>query len=635
MSAPLVTAEFAGRYVAEGPLGSGGQATVYRGTDRQTGRPVAIKLMSEADGQDTAAMARFQREAAILASIRSPHIVQLLAHGIDRGTPFIVLEYIEGQSLSGVLRDGPLTLDQCHRLVSQLLRALDEVHQRGVLHRDIKPSNIMLRTESGRFDAKLIDFGLARPVQTGLGAKVTSTGIVPGTAAFMAPEQLFDERLDQRTDLFAVALVALYALSGSEHARRWQGGAIASVLVEDPPPALPPGVPAGRLATVIQRMGAPAQSGRFPSARAALNALGGQSAASPDVALPTPAETLDGRGPRRTALLVVTSVALGVSVGLLAVTEPSQPIRTPPVRKAPQPTPLATAPPAREADLGLATRDGGDTDVAQLSTKSVGCAATLNVSNEGPWFEGVSLPNTIVPGYDHGSPAPAVILFHDAAQTGVTLYEKSGLASGADERGAIIAMPRAGRYAWDLRTDIPAFLAGWDELLASACIDLTRVYAFGFGHGGPMAEAIACDVQAAAIATVDYRGDSSYACERAVPHIHFEGDKNKWLPSSQWEPCTPPVLFPAFTAQREDYEAVWIERNHCEAAPLPYSVDGAATCRTWSCKRPFASCVVDGGRGFIGSTKRHFARGLRRDCDGPRPTFDTAAHMWRFFDEFP
>ena len=155
---PLESGTRLGAYVITGPIGAGGMGEVYKATDTRLDRTVAIKVLPSELAQDPGRRERFEREARAVSSLNHPHICTLHDIGSENGIDFLVMEHIEGETLTDVLRKGALPLERALRAGTQLADALDKAHRQGVVHRDVKPGNIML-TSSG---VKLLDFGLAK-----------------------------------------------------------------------------------------------------------------------------------------------------------------------------------------------------------------------------------------------------------------------------------------------------------------------------------------------------------------------------------------------------------------------------------------------------------------------------------------
>ncbi|HEY5623283.1 MAG TPA: protein kinase, partial [Gammaproteobacteria bacterium] len=211
-----------GAYEITGEIGAGGMGVVYRATDTTLGREVAIKTLPEALAADADRLARFEREAKLLAALNHPNIAVIYGLEESNGTRCIAMELIEGQTLEERLEDGSLSVDDALRLALQIAQALEAAHDKGVVHRDLKPANVMI-TKDGL--VKVLDFGLAKAFgddagQSELGQSpalslaMTQQGIVLGTASYMSPEQASGQATDQRADVWAFGVVLFEMLSG-------------------------------------------------------------------------------------------------------------------------------------------------------------------------------------------------------------------------------------------------------------------------------------------------------------------------------------------------------------------------------------------------------------------------------------
>jgi serine/threonine protein kinase len=230
-----------GSYEILGTLGTGGQGEVYKATDTRLGRLVAIKVLHAAFYEQAEFRQRFEREAQTVAALNDPHICTLYDIGQHDGMNFLVMEFLEGETLAARLTRGALPLDDALRIAIQISDALDKAHSLGVTHRDLKPGNIML-TASG---AKLMDFGLAKrrePVDPGMsskaptaGANLTQQGALLGTVQYMAPEQIEGEEANPRTDIFAFGMVLYEMISGARaFSGKSQASLMASILHHQP-----------------------------------------------------------------------------------------------------------------------------------------------------------------------------------------------------------------------------------------------------------------------------------------------------------------------------------------------------------------------------------------------------------------
>ncbi len=210
-------AVLAGKYALERKLGQGGMGAVWRAEHVQLRSPVAIKLIDEQIAQNPEALGRFLREAQAAAALRSPHVVQILDHGTDRGVPYIAMELLEGESLADRLaRVGSLPPAYVANLMIELARAIGKAHELSIVHRDLKPDNIFLVKNDEVEVTKVLDFGIAKATN-GIGAVSgeTRTGAILGTPHYMSPEQAEGTKLvDHRTDLWALGVIAFECLLG-------------------------------------------------------------------------------------------------------------------------------------------------------------------------------------------------------------------------------------------------------------------------------------------------------------------------------------------------------------------------------------------------------------------------------------
>jgi tetratricopeptide (TPR) repeat protein len=231
---PLAAGSKFGVYSILGPLGSGGMGEVYRAFDTRLGREVAVKTLPEAFSGDPERLARFEREARMLAALNHPSIAAIYGLEEADGVRFIVMELVPGETLSEKLSHGPLPLDEALKVARQIADALEAAHERGVIHRDLKPANIKV-TPEGR--VKVLDLGLAKVFDaksTGsspdlslsptLVSDGTQPGVILGTAEFMSPEQARGKPVDKRTDIWSFGCVLYELLTG----RRIFGGETAS-----------------------------------------------------------------------------------------------------------------------------------------------------------------------------------------------------------------------------------------------------------------------------------------------------------------------------------------------------------------------------------------------------------------------
>jgi len=213
------TAPLLSRRYELGPLlGRGGMSEVYRAYDRRMHRAVAVKVL-RADLADETTVRRMAIEAQILARLEHPHLVRVHDAGSDAGQCFIVMELVEGSTLYDMIRRGPVPPGQVAQLGSQLADALAAIHLAGFVHRDVKPANVLLTQQGGEhlgtssLFARLTDFGIARIVD---GTRLTSTGLLMGTAPYLSPEQVLGAHVGYPSDVYALGLLLLECLTGQQ-----------------------------------------------------------------------------------------------------------------------------------------------------------------------------------------------------------------------------------------------------------------------------------------------------------------------------------------------------------------------------------------------------------------------------------
>jgi Tol biopolymer transport system component len=241
-----------GPYEIRGPLGAGGMGEVYRARDTKLGREVAIKVIPEMFLSDADRMARFTREAQVLASLNHPNIAAI--YGVEEGA--LVMELVEGSTLAERIGQGPIALSEALPLARQIAEALEYAHEHGVVHRDLKPANIKI-TPEGR--VKVLDFGLAKALGNDpasgdpassptLTMRATMAGMILGTAAYMSPEQAKGKPVDRRADIWAFGVVLVEMLSGRQlYTGETASETMAAVMMKEPDLG---GVPAAVPATI-------------------------------------------------------------------------------------------------------------------------------------------------------------------------------------------------------------------------------------------------------------------------------------------------------------------------------------------------------------------------------------------------
>ncbi|MEA2281616.1 MAG: eukaryotic-like serine/threonine-protein kinase [Solirubrobacteraceae bacterium] len=206
----LVGMELSGRYRLDAQIGAGGMSTVYKAFDLTLERTVAVKLMHREIASDSDQLERFRREARAVARLGHRHIVGVIDAGEDAGRPYIVLEYVEGETLkSRIRRMGRLPIDEAVAYAIEIARALGCAHANAIVHRDIKPQNVLIDTEGS---AKVTDFGIARSLQD---EGLTADGRVLGTTDYVSPEQALGHDVDGRSDIYSLGVVLFEMLTGA------------------------------------------------------------------------------------------------------------------------------------------------------------------------------------------------------------------------------------------------------------------------------------------------------------------------------------------------------------------------------------------------------------------------------------
>lgn len=251
-----------GSYLILSAIGRGGMGEVWKAKDTKLGREIAVKTLPGEFARDSERLARFEREARLLASLNHPNIAAVYGLEEDTGTRFIVLELVEGETLAEVIQRGPIPAEDALRLALQIVTAVEAAHEKGIIHRDLKPANIKVTPEG---KVKVLDFGLAKALETDpresslsnsptISMAATANGIILGTAAYMSPEQARGIAVDIRADIWAFGCVLYEMLTGRQAFRgEMVSDILASVLAREPDFALFPPQLHPRIRETIQR----------------------------------------------------------------------------------------------------------------------------------------------------------------------------------------------------------------------------------------------------------------------------------------------------------------------------------------------------------------------------------------------
>lgn len=400
----------AGRYRKLRLLGIGGMARVHLAEDARLRRRVAIKQL-HSDSPDEAAR-RFQREARLGASLNHPNLVYVFDIETDDESVLIVMEYVDGETLGAAMADGPLESGEAERVIRDVADALDHIHAQGVVHRDVKPGNILIGAD-GR--AKLADLGIATAAE---GTRITRSGTVLGTAAYMAPEQLDGAEAGPASDVYSLAAVAFEALAGRKARLGRTPVEIAHQTATEPAPDIRDAWPqaSDKLAEALASGMARDPADRPASAGALADAIERGLAARGRPALlsrPPATRRVPPWLPPVAALAAVVALATGIATGSLtggdddggatrdqaAQPRPEQrkPAKEPAQKNQPGAAEAPAQKPAAPAQPEESDSRGGGSDPASLNDTA------FELMNEGRYDQAVPLLERAVAAYGDGS----------------------------------------------------------------------------------------------------------------------------------------------------------------------------------------------------------------------------------------
>jgi eukaryotic-like serine/threonine-protein kinase len=260
-----------GRYRLEERIAAGGMGVVYRASRLGLAKPVAIKFLHRSQATLANRRQRFEREAAAMSRLSHPNLVSVIDYGEYEDSPYLVMDYHQGESLRQLLDRGPLAPSRAVHLARQLLAGLDSAHASGVVHRDLKPQNVLLVGKPGEDLVKVLDFGVAKLLEgdsNGPSELSVMAGSLLGTAEYMAPEQVRCEAIDPRTDVYAVGVLLFEMLTGRRPFEAERDLAVLRMQVEEAPPSpreLAPHISAPLEAAVLRALEKD-RAGRWASA---------------------------------------------------------------------------------------------------------------------------------------------------------------------------------------------------------------------------------------------------------------------------------------------------------------------------------------------------------------------------------
>jgi len=343
-----------GPYEVVAKIGAGGMGEVYRATDTKLHRDAALKVLPGGVTTDPERLARFTREAQVLASLNHPNIAGIYGFEDASGTPVLAMEFVEGDDLSQRISRGAIQLDEALPIARQIAEALEAAHEQGIVHRDLKPANIKVKADG---TVKVLDFGLAKALDEGSGIgdqgsggaansptitspAMTMRGVILGTAAYMSPEQAKGKAVDKRSDIWAFGAVLFELIAGR---RVFQGEGVsetlAAVIKDAPDLTLLPGTTPLRIRALIERC-------LERDVKRRLRDIGEARVVLSDPLEPAPAPATAARSPRSSVVPWVMTAALAVALmGAVGV-------------------PWRTSPREREVRLDLAVPDGGSDQFA-------------------------------------------------------------------------------------------------------------------------------------------------------------------------------------------------------------------------------------------------------------------------------
>jgi len=360
-----------GRFRVIRPIGSGGMGDVYLGEQVSLGRKVAIKVLHHDLHTQHGMLERFKREARLLSAVEHPAVVRIIDFGESGDSACLVMELVEGMSLFDLLQRGPLPPARALTVLHQLAEGLAAIHDKGIIHRDIKPENIYVSPTPRGEQARLLDFGIARLIEPEADSNVSQVGVVLGTPEYLSPEQAIGARVDARTDLYCLGVVAYRMLSGrlpfeGPDARKYiaQHANVAPLPLDQAAPAL---APHSDLIALVMRLLEKNQDNRFQNAHALADALAAV-ASSPRMeaimppSAPAPGEVAPANG---------GTAAFGVEGA---------------VAPAPEQVPEPQPPPASSGTAAFGgTPAPAPAEPLPVAPPAVGGAADLDEPAFGPW----------------------------------------------------------------------------------------------------------------------------------------------------------------------------------------------------------------------------------------------------------
>ena len=332
-----------GPYEILAAIGAGGMGEVYRARDSKLGRDVALKVLPDAFARDAERMARFQREAKVLASLNHPYIASIYGLEDSGSTHALVMELVEGPTLADRIRSGPIPIDEALRIARQICDAMEYAHERGIVHRDLKPANVKVTNDDA---VKVLDFGLAKAIEGDaastdmansptLSRMATQAGVLLGTAAYMSPEQAKGKAVDRRADIWAFGCVLYEMLTGKVVFRgETVTDTLAAVIKEEPDWSQLPATTPIQVRVLLQRCLQKDLKQRLQAIGEARISLDGVLSGAPLDSSPVSLSAVAARRERLAwvVALVMTLLAVTASIVALVWRSTSRPPASPEVR---------------------------------------------------------------------------------------------------------------------------------------------------------------------------------------------------------------------------------------------------------------------------------------------------------------
>ncbi len=646
---------------------------VFAATQLSVDRIVAVKTLQNDRETERRATERFLREARVVATLNHPNIVRLIEYGTsaELGVVYIAMDYVEGVTLRETMAAGPMQWVAALQLAARVAEGLAEAHRHGIVHRDLKPENIMVTRSTGNsIRPMILDFGVARREEAG--ERLTETGVAWGTPLYMAPEQALGEEVDGRADLFALGAILYEMISGRCPHVGDSPVAIMRAKLTDVPPPLTDLVPEidPAASALVARLLLRHREHRPVSAEAVVHEIRtivgdagitllagpdddlakvARRAAAPRLTVADPVVAGSSSAvttPVRHSTTAVTVLLLAAVIGggaamasiLLDDDEPPapapvetgspEPIVVEPIDPLPAPPPEPSVdepvpPPAvvvmDEPPVHNRTGCGGDSFSSGIGKQALRAS---NVAGTYHYYVPAS--------YDPARPYPVVMMFHDSASGGVHELTTRGFQEIADEFDLLLFAPdsQSNMPAWRSGADFDFVVAAFKDFGERLCVDPRRRYLLAHGSGNRIAQRIACEYGASALAGTHFRRSvATTRCEREmqVPYLQMLGRDDPVNLHEGGRNCHGQQV-----DSNEKHIAYWKEGHRCRGKSEEFFEHPHGNCETWSCSEStYGFCLVDGGAQWAGESKGP----QLALCTSPRTKFPYREAAWKFFRE--